>query len=214
MSDPNYHESRFAHDPRRDVLWHTLVNHHFAKRIPKDATVLDLGAGYGNFINQVQAKRRIAIDIWPGLAEHVSPGVEVLTGDVTDLSALEDGTVNYAFASNLLEHLHKDQIVTLLEGLKRKLAPGGVFTLLQPNYKYAYREYFDDYTHVSIFSDIAMADFLTANGFTPFEVKGRFLPLTIKGRLPVHPLLIRAYLMSPIKPMGKQMLISSCVTDG
>ena len=35
----------------------------------------------------------------------------------------------------------------------------------------------------------------------------RFLPLTVKSRLPVSPLLIRAYLASPFKPWGKQMLV-------
>ena len=38
-------------------------------------------------------------------------------------------------------------------------------------------------------------------------MRSRFLPLTVKSRLPVSPLLIRAYLASPVKPMGKQMLL-------
>ena len=52
-----------------------------------------------------------------------------------------------------------------------------------------------------------MADFLTASGYDVFEVIPRFMPLSIKGRLPVSPWLIRAWLASPVKPLGKQMLI-------
>ena len=37
--------------------------------------------------------------------------------------------------------------------------------------------------------------------------KPRFLPLTLKSRLKVSPFLIRMYLMSPLKPLGKQMLV-------
>jgi hypothetical protein len=37
------------------------------------------------------------------------------------------------------------------------------------------------------------------------------LPLTIKSRLPVSALLIRMYLMSPWKVMGKQMLLRARV---
>ena len=89
-----------------------------------------------------------------------------------------------------------------------KLSARGSLTILQPNYRYAYREYFDDYTHVAIYSHVSLADLLSAQGWDVLDVRPRFLPLTIKSRLPVHPLLIRAYLASPIKPGGsKQMLI-------
>ena len=43
--------------------------------------------------------------------------------------------------------------------------------------------------------------------FRILDCRPRFLPLTIKSRLPVHPLLIRAYLASPLKPQAKQMLV-------
>jgi hypothetical protein len=79
--------------------------------------------------------------------------------------------------------------------------------LIQPNYRYSYKEYFDDYTHVTVFSHVSLQDFLTANDFRILDCRPRFLPLTIKSRLPVHPLLIRAYLASPLKPQGKQMLV-------
>ena len=90
--------------------------------------------------------------------------------------------------------------------MREKLSANGTLTILQPNYAYAYREYFDDYTHISVWSHVSLADFLEANGFEVVEQYPKFLPLTIKSRLPVSPFLIRAYLQSPIKPMGKQML--------
>ena len=80
---------------------------------------------------------------------------------------------------------------------------------MQPNYRYAYREYFDDYTHVSVYSHVSLTDFLLANDFEIIEVRPRFMPLTIKLNLPVWPILIRMYLRSPIKPLGKQMLVTA-----
>lgn len=208
MTD-GYHETRFRADPRRDVLWRTLCDAYFAARVPPDATVLDLGAGYGHFINNIRARRRIAIDRWPGLATHVDTGVEAIIGEVTDLSAIEDGAVDYAFASNLFEHLSQADFALVLANLRRKLSRRGELTILQPNYRYAYREYFDDYTHVAVYSHVSLGDFLAANGFVVTSVRPRFLPLTVKGRLPVHPVMIRAYLRSPIKPLGKQMLLTA-----
>jgi len=128
-------------------------------------------------------------------------------GSVTDLEFLEDGTVDFAFASNLFEHLTKEDFSVVLAALRCKLSFDGTLTIVQPNYRYAYREYFDDYDHKSIYSHINMADFLVANGWEVCLVEPRFMPLSMKGHLPIHPILIRAWLASPIKPMGKQMLV-------
>lgn len=202
-----YHDSRFPADPRRDVLWATLWKAFFRHRVPADGCILDLGCGYGQFINNAAARRRIAIDSWPGSADHLDQGVEGIVGDVTDLSKIGDGTIDYAFASNLFEHLTREDFAKVLAELRRKLSPRGTLTILQPNYRHAYREYFDDYTHVSIYSHVSLADFLMANGYRIDECRPRFLPLTIKSRFPVQPWLIRLYLALPFKPLGKQMLL-------
>lgn len=207
MSQDAYFNTRFAPDPKRDVLWRTLYRYYFSKQIGRDDCVLELGAGYGLFINQVQARRRIAVDAWSGFVDALQPGIEGHVGNVSDLSFLEPRSVNFAFASNLFEHITQDDLASVLSHLKRALVPGGTLNILQPNYFYAFREYFDDYTHVTVYSHVSLSDFLAAHGFEIVECHPRFLPLTVKSRLPVSPLLIRAYLASPLKPMGKQMLI-------
>ncbi len=202
-----YHEVRHKADPRRTVLWETLWRHHFSAIVPPSACVLDLGCGYGEFINSVAARRRIALDSWDGFRGFLAPGVEAIVASVTDLDRIEDGLVDFAFASNLFEHLTQVDFATMLAALRPKLSPGGTLNILQPNYRYAYREYFDDYTHVAVYSHISLADFLAANGYEVFETRPRFLPLTVKSRLPVHPALIAAYLKSPVKPLAKQMFL-------
>jgi len=202
-----YHRSRFTPDPRREVLWRALWRFYFRKLIDPEHCVLELGAGYGSFINAVVARRRIAIDHWPEFAGHLAPGIEAVTGSVVDLDFLDDDSIDFVFAGNLFEHMTQGELTDILTHLRRKLTSGGTLNILQPNYRYAFREYFDDFTHISIYSHISLADFLTANGYVVLEVQPRFLPLTIRSRLPVSPLLIQAYLLSPIKPLGKQMLI-------
>ena len=202
-----YHESRLTPDPRRDVLWRTLCRYHFSKLIPTDACVLDLGSGYGNFINSVTARRRIAIDSWPDFPNFVDHAVETVVGDVRDLEFLENGSVDFAFASNIFEHLTQADFAAVLASLRRKLSARGELVILQPNYRYAYREYFDDYTHIAVYSHVSLCDFLAARDFDVICVAPKFMPLTVKSRVPVSPWLIRAYLASPIKPLGKQMLV-------
>lgn len=192
-------------------MWRTLYRHFFSRLIPKESSVLELGAGYGDFINQVSARRRIALDMWDGFAEHLQPGIESHVGSVTDLSFLSPSSIDFVFASNLFEHITQEDFSAVLRQLRSALTETGTLNVVQPNYYYCYREYFDDYTHRTIYSHTSITDFLEANGYEVIECTPRFLPLTIKSRLPVSPLLIRLYLWLPWKPMGKQMFIRARV---
>lgn len=204
-----YHSSRFTPDIRRDQLWKALWTHYFSKRIAGDYTVLDLGCGHGNFINQVRAKRRLALDVWPGFVAFLEPGIEPILSSVTDLSAFEDGTIDFVLASNLFEHISQSELAVVLQQLRRKLSARGTLTIIQPNFRYASAEYFDDYTHVTVWSHVSLADFLTAHGFVVDDIQPRFLPLTIKSLLPVSAALIGLYLRLPFRPLAKQMLLSA-----
>lgn len=208
-----YHESRFEFDARRELLWATLCKSYFQNLIAPDACVLEIGAGYGHFINNIHCKRKIALDSWPGMLGYLAPGIEGIVSSATDLTQVENGSVDFAFASNLFEHLTQAELAVTLKQLREKLKPGGTLNILQPNFRFAYKEYFDDYTHVSIYSDRSLPDFLTVNGFRVLECHPRFLPLTIKSRFPVFPFLIRTYLRLPLKPLGKQMLIRAALAE-
>jgi hypothetical protein len=202
-----YHQTRFEFDQRRETLWRSLLDFYFRNWIQEDDCVLELGAGYCHFINNVKARRRIALDLWPEMPMFLNPGVESHVGSATDLSFLQNGSVDFVFASNLFEHITQDDFSGVLHQLERKLSDRGLLCLLQPNYRYAYREYFDDYTHVTVYSHLTMCDFLRSRGYEIMECKPRFMPLTVKSRLKISPSLIWLYLKSPLKPMGKQMLI-------
>jgi SAM-dependent methyltransferase len=202
-----YFDTRLPRDRRRTVLWQTLYEDYFKQFIAPAATVLDLGCGYGDFINAVVARRRIAVDVWEGVRQHLDAGVEPHVGPITDLSFLEDASVDVAFASNVFEHLTREQLLQTLEELKRKLTRNGQLLIVQPNYRFAYREYFDDYTHVSVYSHLSLCDLLESRGYRVVECIPRFLPLTIKSPLHVAPWLIKLYLRLPVRPLAKQMMI-------
>jgi hypothetical protein len=207
MTIIDYHGSRLVEDDRREVVWQSLWRYRFSAMVRPDDCVLDLGAGYCNFINCVVARRRIAIDSWEGFPAHLAPGIEHRVGSVTNLDFLDDGAVDFAFASNLFEHLTKDEFSTTLDALRSKLSERGTLTIMQPNYRYAFREYFDDFDHKSVYTHVSLPDYLIANGYAVFLVEPRFMPLSVKSRLPVRPFLIRAWLAVPFKPLGKQMLV-------
>lgn len=60
-------QTRYSFDPHRKLLCEALINTDFQRWINAINAVLELGAGYGDFINFVRAARRITIDsgeIW------------------------------------------------------------------------------------------------------------------------------------------------------
>jgi len=115
--------------------------------------------------------------------------------------------VDFVFASNLFEHLTQSEFASCLSEVRRTLKSGGTLNILQPNYRRAYREYFDDYTHVAVYSDISLCDFLVAHGFDILVSYPGFLPFSIKSDMPVIPWLIRLYMALPWRPMAKQMFV-------
>jgi SAM-dependent methyltransferase len=111
------------------------------------------------------------------------------------------------FASNLLEHLDRDASNRLLGEAKRVLRPGGRLILMQPNFRLNPGRYFDDFTHVAIFTDQSLSDYLASQGWTVTDVLARFLPLTLKSRGSGLTFLVPWYLRSPLKPLAGQMLV-------
>lgn len=206
MSGSDYHSTRLREDSRRDVLW-SVLGPYLQKYVPSGGSVLDFGAGYCGFINAISGGSKFAYDQWDGIREHAGKDVVCLTGEYRVLETLGAGSLDVVFASNVFEHFATAELEEVMGLLRRLLKPGGIVICLQPNYYYAYRQYFDDYTHKSVWTHRSLPDFLQVCGFEVPHVEKAFLPLTLKSRMPVHPLLIKAYLTSPIKPMAGQMLV-------
>ena len=204
----SYHAAHLVADPRRATVWR-VVARHLAGHIPAGAHVLELGAGYCDWINNVAASRRVAIDVWPELPAHAAPGVEPIVADISNgLPSLGDASFDVVLASNLLEHFAPDHASAIVSDVARLLRPEGRFILIQPNFRYAWRRYFDDYTHRSIFTDVSLPALLRARGFGIIDVKKRFVPYSMQGaRIPIASWLVKAYLLSPFKPAAGQMLV-------
>lgn len=178
---------------------------------PTDA-VLDLGAGFCEFINHIACARRYALDADPQVREAAAPGVVARVGAVTDLSWLDDASLDVVFASNLFEHLPDTAtLLATLGAIHRVLRPGGRLLVLMPNIRFAYREYWDFLDHHLPLSDRSLVEALALTGFTPRQVRPRFLPYTTKSRLPQWPILVRLYLRCPPLQwlLGKQMFVAA-----
>jgi SAM-dependent methyltransferase len=203
-----YHAAHLPEDPARATVWN-VVARHLASWIPADAHVLEIGAGYCDWINNVSAPRRVAADVWPEVGRFAAKGVEAVVMDVSrDLGVFGAAAFDVVLASNVLEHFPPDVAASVVADVATVLKPGGRIIIVQPNFRYAWRRYFDDYTHRAVFTDVSLPALLRVRGFQVDAVKPRFLPYSMRGtRIPIRPWLVRAYLASPVKPLAGQMLV-------
>lgn len=204
--EKDYFKHRFNPNKNRDKMW-KVISRYLQKYIPENSVILDLGAGYCNFINNINGREKHALDIYPGVKGNANENVNVHISNCTEMNILIDNYFDIIFASNLFEHLNEEDFKKTLLEVKRILKESGRLIIIQPNFRYAYKEYFDDYTHKTIFTDTGLCDMLKSMNFKIIKCIPKFIPFSIKSRLPKSSLLLKLYLNSPIKPLAKQMLI-------
>jgi ubiquinone/menaquinone biosynthesis C-methylase UbiE len=208
MLDKIY-RSRFAPDTlvAKRELWNTLVEEFLQKYVPRDSAVADIGGGYCEFINAVECRKKYVVDLNPDVADFADEDVEILMSDASDISPLPDSSVDVVFASNFFEHMPtKDHFFEVLEEIHRILRPGGKLLVIQPNIKYAYREYWDFIDHHIALTEKSLAEALGLAGFAVAECIPRFLPYSVNSSPSQSSALLRLYLKMPLawRVFGKQ----------
>jgi dolichol-phosphate mannosyltransferase len=205
------HRFDAAERARKARLWEVLYARVFARLIHPEDTVVDLGAGFCEFINAVRARRRIAIDLNPDVRTYAQPAVEVHLAPASELGFLPSGTVDVVFSSNFLEHLPaKEDVSRTVQEAFRILRPGGVVVLMGPNVRLVPGVYWDFFDHQVPLSDRSLCELLAITGFELVDVQPRFLPYTTRSALPQAPWLVVLYLaLRPLTSslLGKQFLI-------
>jgi SAM-dependent methyltransferase len=193
------------------VLWSTLCEHFLQQYIDPESTVLDLGAGRCEFINNIRAKRKLAVDPNPATRGLADPEVEVFEIFSNELEPIFDADVDIVFASNFFEHVaDKDVLIETLNECHRITRPGGRIIVLMPNVRYVPGRFWDYLDHHVPLTHVSLVEALELTGFEPEVVVPRFLPYTIKAsRLPVRTELIRLYLRLPFlwPVFGRQMFV-------
>jgi SAM-dependent methyltransferase len=189
------YERRFADSLAfRRRMWDVLCRDFFQRHVPETATVVEIGAGYCEFINHIKARRKIAVDLNPDTQRHAGADVEVLLSSTSRIAALPNGVADVVFASNFLEHLTREDILATLREVRRILTPTGQFLILQPNIRYCKEDYWQFFDHITPLCERSLGEALESTGFEMRHVVGRFLPFTTHGRLPNSIVLLKLYL--------------------
>lgn len=212
MDIEKIYNTRFSPAERveKNKLWKVLCKAFFMRFIKPDATVVDIGAGYCEFINNISCQRKIAVDINPSIEQFAQTGVEIIAEPCWDLRSLADNSVDIVFMSNFLEHLlNKQQVYDTLKESRRILKPSGKLLLLQPNIRFLANNYWDFFDHHTALSDRSLREVLELLDFDITHCYPRFLPYSTKSALPQHEIFVRLYLKLPfVWPLfGRQAFI-------
>jgi SAM-dependent methyltransferase len=182
-------------DRVRKATWKILVRDFFQRYIKPDSVVVDLGAGDGNFIRNIRAKRRIAVDLSPHVLLLAGKNadknglegksrIEVIQAPATELSAHVTGVADVIFMSNFLEHLPTKQVLLdVLAECHKALGKNGKLLILQPNIRYVGPAYWDYIDHHIALTEHSLVEALTISGFSIQRLIPQFLPYTAKSKL-------------------------------
>ena len=107
MDLKNLYEQRFPERElaQKNAIWQVLCRHFFSRFVRPGDTVVDIGAGYCEFINNIECRVKYAVDLNPNVKRFANPGIHVINEPCTAVATLASDSVDVVFMSNFLEHL-------------------------------------------------------------------------------------------------------------
>ena len=207
------YEKRFSgHENYRNRVWKILIHDFFSKWVKSTDHVLDLGCGYGEFINHISCEVRHAMDLNPKTRLLLDNNIIFHEQDCSKPWKIESNSLDLVFTSNFFEHLpNKETLNRTMGEIKNVLKPGGQLIAMGPNISVLEGKYWDFWDHHVALSDQSLCELLDIHDFTIEKSFSKFLPYNMV-RVRERPLfMISLYLRFQFlwKLFGKQFLIVS-----
>ena len=205
------YSARFAGlEAYRNEVWRVLTSQFFSRWIKPEESVLDLGCGYCEFINNIQAAEKFGMDLNPMAQERLSPGITLIQQDCAEPWPLSDNSLDAVFTSNFFEHLPtKASLLATLVESRRCLKPGGCLIALGPNFKFLSAAYWDFFDHHLPLTDKAISEAFSMVGYKIEKVIPKFLPYSMSQGFRPPLWTLRLFLRMPIlwSLVGRQFLV-------
>ena len=157
---------------------------------PRDAAVLELGAGDGSMLEWLRSagfENVRGVDISEEQAQLARErGNDVAVQDAFEALAVPAGSLGGIVALDFLEHFTKAEVGGLLRGAAAALRPGGFLLLRTPNGEglFAGHVVYGDLTHTTIFTPGSLHQALDLAGFVDVSFREATLVRDgLRGRL-------------------------------
>jgi ubiquinone/menaquinone biosynthesis C-methylase UbiE len=143
--------------------------------------MLEPGCGRGELLNNFKELGLdvVGVDI-SSEAANFDNGLDVKLCDIeNEKLPFKDNTFDVIYSKSFIEHLYYPE--RYLEEAFRVLKPNGLLITLVPDWESNYKTYFDDFTHRTPFTSVALEDAYEMYGFSEVNVfKFRQLPVVWK----------------------------------
>jgi 2-polyprenyl-3-methyl-5-hydroxy-6-metoxy-1,4-benzoquinol methylase len=152
-----------------------VIRDHFP--VDRAALVLDLGCGHGALLHAAQKEGYRNVEGVDGSPEQVALAAGLEIGGVRRQDVLEAlagmaaGSRDVVVAFDVIEHFRKEELLVLVDGVRRVLRPGGRWIIHAPNGESPFvgRTLYGDFTHEMAFTRESISQVLLASGFARVE---------------------------------------------
>jgi ubiquinone/menaquinone biosynthesis C-methylase UbiE len=135
-----------------------LLNFIGISRIETGSDLLDLGSGDGSFYRYCK-KNGIQCEFTDGSVDNIDFEKDKLK--------FENEKFDFILMNSVIEHLHNP--INILNESKRVLKKDGILIVITPNFRYAYKNFYDDPTHVQPYTHISIEKILKITDYTQIK---------------------------------------------
>jgi cyclopropane fatty-acyl-phospholipid synthase-like methyltransferase len=152
---------------------------YFGRLMPEeqDAPILEIGCGTGHFLYYLKKRgytHFLGIDISASQVEFCREGItpNVQHADVFEFLAGRKGSYTVISSSDVIEHIPKEKVISLLTLVHEALTPGGILLLKLPNMSnpFSLDSRYRDFTHECGFTEESIYQVLYTAGFRSIRI--------------------------------------------
>lgn len=181
----NYIQNGFRNGNLKKMykLQYKYFTRNYLKHLPinKDARILDLGCGIGEFIYFLRKKGYENIIGVDGSKENIEccrrlqETAKFINDDIFSYLKRDNEKFDCIVFNDVIEHLTKEEVVDILLEIKDNIKKGGTLIIKTPNMANPFVNTagrYIDFTHETGFTEWSMRQVLFATGFSDVVVKG------------------------------------------
>lgn len=155
----NYFGSKLEDDKRIFRTINRYLDYNNLTTLDKIQSHLDLGSGKGTFVEVCKSN---------GVKSCGLDGAKDKVNFETDKLKFEDNSFDLISMINLIEHLKDSKV--LMDEVKRVAKNNCILVVCTPNFRYCYKTFYNDPTHVSPYTDTSLREFLTNHGMEKVNI--------------------------------------------
>jgi SAM-dependent methyltransferase len=143
--------------------------HYFLYLRGSERPLLDVGCSVGNLLS-IDPANSVGIEIDPKAVEICAQrDLSVRLVDLNEPLPFDDASFGTVHCRHVIEHVWEP--LRLMREMERVLRPGGKLVLMTPDFRHAFRTFYDDHTHLRPLTRESLTRMALDAGFSEFTIQ-------------------------------------------